>query len=775
MVQAGNVTGGIHFHGEDRPVPLIPRQLPGRLSGFVNRADELVHLDALLPAEVGGSLDTTVCVVAGTAGAGKTSLVLRWAHQVRDRFPDGQLYINLRGYDPGQPVAPPEALHRFLTALGVPAGSVPADPDAAAALYRSLLAERATLLVLDNAATAAQVRPLLPGNSRSLAIVTSRSRLSGLAIRDGAHRLTLGTLGEPEAVALIRAVTAGHRPEDERDKLIQLARLCAHLPLALRIAAERAATRPHLRIDDLIAELRDESALWDALSAGEDDDAEAIRSVFAWSYRSLPTEAARLFRLLGLHPGPEFGLHAAAALAGTRVNRARQLLDTLVGAHLLEQTAPDRYEFHDLLRAYAADQARNEEPADRRSAALRRVLDWYLHTADAAQSWLEPEEAHWELDPPDRAVTPLSFPDYDAAASWSEHEHANILAATRAAEAAGLDAHAWQLPAVLYLAQAPSASALNWLDAGRTGLAAARRLGERAGEAALLEDLGMTYARLSDLAASEECHRAALSVRRELGDRYGQANSLNLLGLTHLNRRRLNAAGDHFEQAISLFRDLGAEYFEAVARANLALTHYRAGRLAAAEEIGLAVLSYQRAAGNRLSEGNTLWTLSDIQCERGDGEGALRTAQDAVEIALGLRNQFAEAIWLISLGNAQRALGQYAEALSSHQRSASLHRRLRNRSREALAWLATGETYRSMGRPEEAVGFHRQAVDVFRDLSDAWHEAVALDALAAALDGEDADRARRHRTHALELIGDYEDPRAVRFRQDIERRLSSPD
>ncbi|WP_255307981.1 tetratricopeptide repeat protein [Streptomyces marincola] len=292
-------------------------------------------------------------------------------------------------------------------------------------------------------------------------------------------------------------------------------------------------------------------------------------------------------------------------------------------------------------------------------------------------------------------MTPLSFPDYDAAASWSEHEHANILAATRAAEAAGFDAHAWQLPAVLYLAQAPSASALNWIDAGRTGLAAARRLGERAGEAALLEDLGMTHARLSDLAASEECHRAALTVRRELGD--------------------------------------------------------------------------------RLSEGNTLWTLSDIQCERGDAEGALRTAQDTVEIALGLRNQFAEAIWLISLGNAQRVLGLHAEALSSHQRSASLHRRLRNRGREALAWLATGETYRSMGRSQEAVGFHRQAVDVFRELADAWHEAVALDALAAALDGEDADLARRHRTRALELIGDYEDPRAVRFRQDIERRLSSPD
>ncbi|MDT0443803.1 ATP-binding protein [Streptomyces johnsoniae] len=734
----------------------------------MNRSEELERLNALLPGTEGTPLVVTVCVIAGTAGAGKTSLALRWAHQVRGRFSDGQLYINLRGYDPGRPVTPSKALHRFLTALGTSADSIPADPDAAAALYRSLLAERAMLIVLDNAATAAQVRPLLPGNTRCLAVVTSRSRLSGLAIRDGAHRLTLGTLPEHEAVALIRAVTAGYRPEDDAEQLAQLARQCAHLPLALRIAAERAATHPHLGIDDLIADLRDESALWDALSAGEDDEADAVRSVFTWSYRALPADAARLFRLLGLHPGPEFGLAAASALAGTHINRTRQLLDTLVGAHLLEQTAPDRYEFHDLLRAYAADQARSEEPPARRTAALRRVLDWYLHTADAAQIWLEPEEAHLSLDPLDGAVSPLSFSDYDAAANWSEHEHANLLAATRAAEAGGLGTYAWKLPAVLYLAQAPSASALDWLDAGLIGLAAARRLGEREGEATLLEELGMTHARLNDLIAAEECHRGALAIRRELGNRYGEANSLNLLGLTHLNRRQLSAAGDHFEQAIALFKDVGARHFEAVARANLALTHYRAGRLVAAEEISLDVLSYQRAAGNRLSEGNSLWTLSDIQCERGDAEAALHSAQQAVEIALGLRNQFAEAIWLISLGNAQQALGQYAEALASHQRSAALHRRLRNRSREALAWLGTGETYRRLERHREAADFHRRAAVTFQELGDTWHEAVALDALATVLAEDDADQARRHRTRALALIAGYDDLRAGRLRADIE-------
>ncbi|RMI36443.1 hypothetical protein EBN88_21535 [Streptomyces triticirhizae] len=233
--------------------------------GFVNRAGETEQLDAVLRGRDGEPPLVSVRVIAGTAGVGKSSLALHWAHRVRDRFPDGQLHINLRGYDPGQPVTAREALRRLLPALGVPPDAVPTDVDAAAALYRSQLADRRVLVVLDNAATASQIRPLLPGSGRCLTIVTSRNRLSGLAIRDGAHRLTLGTLPEDEAVALLRAVTTGFRPKDDEQALAELSRLCARLPLALRIAAERAASHPHMRLEELIAELRDGSALWDAL------------------------------------------------------------------------------------------------------------------------------------------------------------------------------------------------------------------------------------------------------------------------------------------------------------------------------------------------------------------------------------------------------------------------------------------------------------------------------------------------------------------------------
>jgi NB-ARC domain len=371
-VQAGNISGGVHFHDPAPQNAPRPRQLPGNTRGFVNRAGELRSLDVVLSD--GDGEPVAVYVIAGTPGAGKTSLALRWAHRVANRFPDGQLYVNLRGYDPGEPVTPQQALHRFLVALGTPADTIPAALEDAAALYRSILADRRMLVVLDNAATTAQVRPLLPGAAHSLVIITSRTRLSGLAIREGAQHLTLNTLSEVEAVELLRAVTAGHRRDDSTEQLAELARLCACLPLALRIAAERAASHPHRRLDELIGDLRDESALWQTLSAEDGEAADAVRTVFAWSYRALPADAARMFRLLGLHPGPAFGLGAVGALAGVDMRTARQLLDTLVGAHLLEHTGADRFEFHDLLRAFAADQSRREEPPESRAAALRSLL-----------------------------------------------------------------------------------------------------------------------------------------------------------------------------------------------------------------------------------------------------------------------------------------------------------------------------------------------------------------------------------------------------------------
>jgi tetratricopeptide (TPR) repeat protein len=771
VVQARDVSGGVHFHRSDQPhrrsdAP-APRQLPADVRGFVNRADELERLDAVLMSDEGYPLTVSVCVIAGTAGAGKTSLAVRWAHQVKDRFPDGQLYTNLRGYDAGQPVTPDTALHRFLTALGIPRRAIPNDPDAAAALYRSLLAERRVLVVLDNAATEEQVRPLLPGGRGCLTLVTSRSRLSGLAIRDGAQRITLGTLPDPEAVALLRAVTDGFRPADDADKLAELARLCARLPLASRVAAERAVSNPHLRLDDLIAELRDESVLWHALSTGDEAHADAVRTVFAWSYRALPASAARLFRLLGLHPGPEFSLDAAAVLADLAFGRARQLLDTLVGAHLLEQTAPDRYQFHDLLRAFAADQARVDESQEEREAALNRLLAWYLHTLQAAGRWITPDEA------PAPSGPGPSFSTYDQAMDWAEREDATFPFLTRAAEEAGDDRLAWQLPIAVWNAWPRSSSVSHWLPMARAGLQAARGQGAREAEVTLLEALGYAHVRLAQFAEAAGYHEETLALRREAGEREGEALSLNALGLIHMRQRRFAHAEDAFKRALRLFQETGDPRMAATTLSNLAVTHHRAGHIPEASGAVEQALAAHRTLGNERGEGNALRVLSDIQRERGEHEDALRSAQQAVDIATRLRNRALEGYWLLTLADAQRVSGQYGDAMESYQRAAALHRRLGDRSREALALQGAGETYQQLDRPDEAAAFHRQAAAAFHALADPWHEALALNALATALHPSDHVQARAHWTEALRLTTPFDDPRAVRQRRHIEDRLTA--
>lgn len=738
----------------------------------MNRTHELRQLDALLTREDDtGPLLISVCIVAGTPGAGKTSLALRWAHRVQEQFPDGQLYINLRGYDPQEPVTAQQALHGFLTGLGVPADAVPADLGAAASLYRSLLADRRILVVLDNAATESQVRPLLPGNPQCLVVVTSRGRLSGLAVRDGAQRITLGTLPEDEAVSLLRLVTSGHRSQDATEHLIDLARLCARLPLALRIAAERAATHPHTGLAELIEDLRDESALWDALSTGDDAEAEAVRTVFAWSYRALPPEAAGLFRLLGLHPGADFGLGVAASLGGVTERRARQLLDVLVGAHLVEQVAPDRYEFHDLLRAYAGDTARQEESPDSRTAALRRMLDWYLHAACAAREVIEPGKSSAGIGSPADGVTPLSFVDYDHAVGWSEREHTNFLPVVRVAEQAGLDAYARDLAEVLFDAQAPSAPVADWIAVLRLGISGSRRLGDRSGEATLLHYLGFTHRQLNHLAEAMDCHQASLAIRRELDDPRGEAESLNALGLVCVYTRQLDQAETRFDQAMELFHRLGASQRANTVLSNRAGARHAAGRLAeAADDLGRALPAH-RAAGRKPAIGDTLYISSMVHLELGEPEAGLRLATEAVDVALELRDHTLEGYWLLALGHAQRALGRHTEALTAYHRSATLHRRLGDRSREALAWQATGETYRLLQRPTEAADFHRRAAATHAALGDPWNQALALEAWATALAPQDPEAARTHRRQAHSLAAPFTDPRATRLLRHLEHHL----
>jgi DNA-binding SARP family transcriptional activator len=419
--------------GAPRAAP-VPRELPADVDAFTGRAGELAELDRLLEVaaqagrhhpEGAGPAPVVISAVTGGAGVGKTALAVHWAHRVRDAFPDGQLYVNLRGYDPGEPMTAADALAGFLRALGVTDQDMPADVDERAARYRSILDGRRTLVMLDNAAAAEQVRPLLPGSPSCFVVVTSRDSLAGLVARHGAQRLDLDLLPPDEAATLLRALI-GARVDADPDAAATLAQQCARLPLALRVAAEFVATRPALTLAQLAAEQR-------SLDAGGDFRTD-MRSVFSWSYRHLPADAARAFRLMGLHPGPDFDAYAARALIGGSLEKARDLLDLLACAHLIHPAQPGRYGMHDLLRAYARHLAVTQDPVtqdpvtqdsatrdagalstradNEKQAALTRLLDYYLAAAAAAMDTALPAERNRRprVAPPNSPIPPMTGP-----------------------------------------------------------------------------------------------------------------------------------------------------------------------------------------------------------------------------------------------------------------------------------------------------------------------------------------------------------------------------
>lgn len=763
VVQARDVRGGVHFHRPEPAIP-VPRELPWSQGVFVDRDEEMAVLDA-----VASGAGPRLGVIVGMPGVGKTSLALRWSERHQDSFPDGHLYVNLHGYDSYPSVSPERALERFLVALGLPYRSVSNDIDAAAAMFRSIVSGKRMLILLDNAAEYRQVRPLLPGPGNSLVIVTSRDHMSGLVAMDGARRIVLEVLRERDAVELLSRVTRPERPSDTAPRIAELAGLCARLPIALRIAAEHSLRRPGASLADLTAELRSESGSWRTLTASEEDgdgEMSAARSVFSWSYAALPDHAARAFRILSVHPGPDFSRAAAAAMTGAR--SLRRSLDALVGAHLLEQTASDRYQFHDLVRSYAMNQAQQDEPPGSLLNANRRVLTWYMRSADAAQTWVNPNEAHVAIDTVDDDPPPVTFASYDEAVQWFERERANLVTAVRSAAGQSMNEIAWKLAVVLrglYMEFNPFE---DWIATSQDGLRAAEALGDISASAELLESLGMARAQLHELDRSTEYLESALELRHQTGDRPGTALTLNSLGLVLLRRHHLTEARAVFEECLEIYTELGDTHWPPVIHANLAEILIGLHQYSEASGLLTSALEEYRGRDDPGLEGNALWLLSAARRGLGDTSGALTAAREAVELASRHRNTMWEGYWLLELGFAQHTAGSGEEALASFERSAELHHGIGDSTREAQAWDGAGFVRLSLGQAETAADEHRRAAEVFRRTGARWQLAGALGHLTRALAaGGSAARARETALEALEVLTEFTDPEAESIRSEL--------
>jgi tetratricopeptide (TPR) repeat protein/DNA-binding XRE family transcriptional regulator len=655
------------------PRPVIPRELPGGVPALTGRAGEMAVLSGLLEhAGPAGPGTVVISAISGTAGVGKTTLALHWAHQVADRFPDGQLHANLRGFAPsGVPVTPAEVVRGFLEALGVPPERIPPAPDAQAALYRSLLAERTMLIVLDNARDEDQVRPLLPASPASLVLVTSRNQLTGLAAAHGARLISLDLLPREEAVQLLTARLDTGRAAAEPVAVEQIARLCADLPLALAVAAARAAARPRFPLAALAGELRDAAGRLDALDSG--DPAASVAAVFSWSYRQLSHQAARLFRLLGLHPGPDISVPATASLAAVGEPRARRLLGELARDCLITEHAPGRYAFHDLLRAYAASQARDCDPGPDRDATAGRILDHYLHTASHSRMLLRPEEEPLALAPPGPGTRPERPADYRQALAWFTAEHQVLLAAVTLAAEAGTDRRAWQLPCALAEYFCLRGHRHEQVTVMAAAVAAATRLDHPPGQAMSLRRLAMACYFTGDHDQARAHLEHCLPLYQRAGDRTGEATAQkNLSFVAEAQGRHADALG-HAEKALFLFQANGHALGEAASLGDLGWYRALHGDHQQARASCEQALALTAKLGGGSFEHAIRDTLGYIELQLGNFAQAACYFESALREAERHSDAPLQAEILTHLGEARHAAGDLPQARQAWQQALAIY------------------------------------------------------------------------------------------------------
>ncbi|WP_187415172.1 AfsR/SARP family transcriptional regulator [Nonomuraea sp. PA05] len=715
-----------------RPVTAVPAQLPADVPAFTGRADQLRRLDDLLlhthddhtpddrtpddhtPDARPADATVTVAVLSGTAGVGKTALAVHWAHRSRDRFPDGHLHVDLRGHDPGRPMAATDALARLLTALGVRPADVPLDIDERAARLRTELAGRRMLVILDNASSAEQVRPLLPGTGPCGVLVTSRDSLAGLVARDGARRVEVGLLPPADAHSLLRRLI-GARAAADPTAVAALAARCARLPLALRIAAELAVSRPALPLRALASELAapstppsvssstptDARPRLELLDAGGDPRT-AVASVFSWSIRHLPLAAARTFRLLGLHPGADFDVHAAAALTGRDLKGARRAVEALTRAHLLHETTPARYGMHDLLRAYAVRLVTPEEP----DAALARLSAYYVAAAATAMDGLYPAETH-RRPPAEPQDTPLpKLAGTDAARRWLDAERPNLVAVA---------AHRPGLSAIMY----------RYLGAGLTTDALALHsrahqtadgTGDREGAAWALLGLGEAYLEMGQHDRAAGLFGRSLASFDGTGQGIGAGIAMTGLGRVELRQGNLDAAHRHLEGALTRCRSAGDPTGEARVLNVLGVVAERLGHTDRAIGHYRKALALFQRTGDLSGEAAILSNLSIAEQHADRPDRAVGHCEQALVLFRRLGDVSGEASTLDNLAGAQARLGRHAVAAEHFERAYALYREIGDREGQAWALNGLGETALATGRAGDAVACHEAALAVAAEI-----------------------------------------------------------
>ncbi len=657
----------------------VPHTLPAPAPYFTGRHAELETLTELLQTHADAGRTVLISAIGGTAGVGKTALAVYWAHRFADRFPDGQLYVNLRGFDPSEKVMDPgEAVRYFLEALHVAPQRIPTTLNAQAALFRSLLAGRRILIVLDNAHDTSQVRPLLPGSPGCLVLVTSRNQLSGLVATEGAHPVTVDLLAQEEAETLLTHRLGKDRLAAEADTVQEIIAQCARLPLALAIVAARAATSPRLPLSAIAAELRDNRRRWTTLRG--DDPATDVQAVFSWSYRALSPAAARLFRLLGLHPGPDFAAGAIPSIAGIPPAEAEPLLTELSRAHLVVEQVGQRYVLHDLLRAYAAEQVQADPEADRH-AATHRMLDYYLHSAYAARRMIDPQGDPIPLDEPAPGVSPQRPADHGEAMAWLSAEHPVLLAMVRQA-APGFDSHLWRLAFAHAIYLDRRGHWHDWIGNARHALAAAQRAGDTAAQAMAHRHLARASNHLGRLEDARRHLRHALDLTSRLGGAAGNAAQ----GHTHL-----------------LLSDIAA----------------RLGDNAAALDHAQQALDLYEAAGHRQGEADALNSVGWYHALLGNYRQTIEYCERALTLHQALGAGIVMATTWDSLGYAHHHLGDDAQAVACYERAVELFQELGDRYFQAETLTRLGDTHLAAGRSDAAQRVWRQALAILDDLEHA--------------------------------------------------------